>query len=158
VVKTELPQRLCRFYVERVALVGALYCVVPTLVWFTWMFASLPFRGVYVLRLALSILLGTPVAAAANRFALSLWLLKHRSPSGPGTALDGLLIGGAAGYGSALLPPLTALIATNHPEQAKTFILAAWLAASAIGALWGAALASFGRRHLPAVAEDWERP
>jgi hypothetical protein len=60
--------------------------------------------------------------------------------------LDGLLIGGAIGLGIALIPPLTSLILSNHIEEAKTFIVAAWLSAAGIGGLFGAILACIGRK------------
>jgi len=137
---------LCDFYVRHVAVIGALYCVVPTVVWFAGAFATLPFRWVYVLRMALSLALGAPIAAYVNRFGLSLWLLKHRSAEGPATVLDGMLIGAACGIGSALVPPLTALISSNHPEEARALILATWLIAIVLGSLIGSALAAIGRK------------
>lgn len=141
-------ERLCDWYIRCVAVVGAFYCIVPAVIWFGGMFVLLPFRSVYVLRLVLSLAIGPPLAAWANRFALRLWLIKHRSNEGPATVLDGAAIGAAAGMATALLPPLTALIGTNHPMQARTFIILSWLAAIAIGALFGGTLAALGRAYL----------
>jgi hypothetical protein len=141
-------KRLCDWYVRRVAIIGFLYCVVPTLIWFGWLFATQEFRTVYLLRLAISLVVGGAVAAWVNRFGVSLWVIKHRSKAGPATVLDGALIGVATGWASALLPPLTGLIYSNHLELAKLFIIAAWLTAAVVGALVGAILASVGRAHL----------
>jgi len=150
-------QRLCDGYIRRVGVIGALYCAVPTVLWFAGLFILEPFRGVYVLRLVLSLALGCSLAAFANRFALTLWVIKHRSSAGPATVADGVLLGAATGWATALLPPLTALIATNHLELAKAFIIVAWLVAAAVGAVIGGVLATVGSRHLdraqPAHAE-----
>jgi len=141
-------RRLCEWYVRRVPIIGFLYCAVPTLIWFGGLFATVEFRRVYLARLAISLVVGGAVAAWVNRFGVSLWVIKHRSKAGPATVLDGALIGVATGWASALVPPLTALIATQHPGLAKLFIIAAWLAAAALGALVGAILAAVGRAHL----------
>ena len=68
---------------------------------------------------------------------------------GPAAIHDGALIVAAIGIGSALLPTLTALIKTNHPEMAKTFILITYLAAIGIGATIGAIIAAIGRKCIP---------
>ncbi|MBM3333464.1 hypothetical protein FJY63_02270 [Candidatus Sumerlaeota bacterium] len=142
-------KRLCDFYIRRVAIIGALYCIVPTVVGYAAGFVLVrPFRTVYVLRMMLSLVIGGPVAAYVNRFGLSLWLIKHRSAQGPATVLDGALIGAASGIGTALLPPLTALIATNHPERAKVFIIVTWLISIVLGAVIGGTLAALGRKHV----------
>jgi len=141
-------KRLCALYIRRVTIIGALYCAVPTVLWFAGTFALIPFRGVYVLRLALSLLAGCALSAYVNRFGLSLWLIKHRSSAGPATVVDGVLIGAAVGWGSDFLPPVTSLIGTNHPEEAKAFIIIAWLVAALIGAIIGGSLAAIGRKHL----------
>jgi len=146
--RNEGMKRLCDFYIRRVAIIGALYCIVPTVVGHAGAFALVPFRTVYVLRMVLSLVIGAPIAAYVNRFGLSLWLIKHRSAQGPATVLDGALIGAACGIGTALLPPLTALIATNHPEQAKVFIIAVWLISVVLGAVIGGTLAALGRKHV----------
>jgi hypothetical protein len=141
-------KRLADWYVRRAGLIGFLYCVVPVLLWFGAVFLFVPFRSVYVLRLALSIAVGGPVGAIVNRIAVSIWVAKHRSDRGPGTFVDGLFVGGATGIGVTLLPPLTSLIATNHMAEAKTFIIIAWLVAVLNGAVIGGILSLIGRKHL----------
>jgi hypothetical protein len=145
-------KRACDFYIRHVRFIGALYCVVPTLAWFGGTFAKVDFREVYLARLGISLVVGGLIAAWVNRFGLWLWIIKHRSPRGPATVIDGGLIGAAVGVGSCFLPPLTSLIHTNHPEMAKTFIIIAWLAAPAIGAVIGMILAAVGRKH---VEREW---
>ena len=142
---------LCEFYIRRVTFIGAAYAIVPTLVWFGAVFLMVPFRSVYVLRLVLCLAAGGPLAAFVNRFGVRLWLVKHESSEGPATVLDGVLIGAACGFGTALLPPLTSLISSHHIEEAKTFIIIAWFAATAIGSVIGGIIASVGRKHLPAA-------
>jgi len=141
-------KELCDFYIRRARLIGVFYCVLPVLIWFAWILVAVPFRQVYVLRIVLSLGIGCWVAAFINDYGVRLWLIKHRSASGPATSLDGFLIGAAVGIGVVLLPPLTALIATNHPEQARVFIICSWLAGLVIGALNGSFLASIGARYL----------
>jgi MFS family permease len=141
--------RLCGFYIRRVKVIGVCYCAVPTLVWFGLVMAMVPFRPVYALRLALSLAVGGWIGARLNHLGLSLWLTKHNSQDGPGTVADGALIGAAVGIGTALVPPLTSLIRTHHLEEAKSFIIWAYLAAVLLGALVGGALAAVGRRHMP---------
>ncbi len=149
---------LCDFYIRRARTIGVFYCAVPSLIWFAWALLSYEFRGVYAIRLAVALVAGGWIAANLNRFGLSLWLARHRSAEGPATILDGALVGAAVGIGSAVLPALTSLIRSNHPEQAKTLIIGAWLAALVLGAVIGAALASVGRVHVergePAAGEQ----
>jgi len=141
-------KKLIDFYICRAKLIGAMYCLVPTILWFGAMFILLPFRGVYMFRLVLSILFGGLLAAFFNDFGLKLWLVKHHSKEGPATVPDGALIGAAIGVGCALIPPLTSLIRSNHIEEAKTFIIVSWLIAAGIGAIMGGGLAMIGRRHI----------
>lgn len=141
-------ERLCESYIRRAGLIGLLYCAIPVVLGYAILFASVPFRGVYVLRLILSLALGGAIGAFLNRFGLSLWLIKHRSQEGPATVVDGALVGAGVGVGTTLLPLLAILIATNHPEQAKTFIICSWLIAIVVGALIGAVLAVIGRKHV----------
>lgn len=143
-------KRLCELYVRRADVAGIVYCAVPTLAWFGGLFATQPFREVYLLRLALALGAGCAVAAVVNRFGARLWAAKHRSPAGPATVLDGALIGAACGWGTALVPPLTSLIESNHEPEARLFVIVAWLLSAAVGALVGSILANAGRRHLPA--------
>ena len=142
-------ERLCRFYVRRAGVIGAVYCAVPALIWFGVVLVAVPFRPVYALRLALSLVVGGWIGAGLNRFGLSLWLARHRSQEGPATVGDGALIGAAVGVGTAFLPPLTSLISTHHLEAAKSFIIGSWLGAGIVGALFGSSLAVIGRRHMP---------
>lgn len=139
-------KRIADFYLAHPKLIGAIYCAVPALAWFIFVAATVtPFREVYLLRLALCLGIGCPIGAYLNKYFLELWILKHRSPAGPGKLGDGVLNGAAIGLGTALLPALTALISTNHPEEAKTFIIAVYLAAAALGALVGGIVTVTGR-------------
>ena len=147
-------KRLCDLYIRRVTVIGALYCIIPTLVWFLIMFAQVAFRQVYLVRLVLSLVVGGAFAALVNRYGLSLWLAKHRSKDGPATVADGMLIGAAVGLGTALVPPLTGLIRSNHIEMAKTFIICAWLLAAVIGAIIGGILASIGVNHVDRTGSE----
>lgn len=140
----------CEFYVRHGKLFGFLYCAVPVLIWFGITFTTVPFRSVYLLRLVLSLVIGGYFAARANEFGLELWLLKHRSAAGPATVADGAAIGAGIALGCCLFPPLTALIASHHLEDAKSFVILCWLVAVAIGGINGCLLAAVGRRHLPA--------
>ncbi len=139
-------KRLCEAYVRNAKLIGALYCAVPVAIWYCVMFATVPFRLVYVLRLVLSLTFGCWLAAYSNSYGVRLWLTKHGSPDGPATGWDGFVIGSAVGMGTVLLPPLAALIATNHPAEARTLIIVCWLLGIACGALNGSFLGSIGRR------------
>jgi hypothetical protein len=138
-------RRWCDAYIRHAGLIGVLYAAVPALGWFIYSLVNPPFRDVYLLRLAIALVVGCGIGAYLNRFGLELWLLKHRSEKGPATVLDGALIGAAIGVGIAVLPPLTALISTNHLELAKTFIIVSWLVACSLGLLIGATLAIIGR-------------
>jgi MFS family permease len=141
-------RRLCDLYVKRAWLAGMVYCAVPTVAWFAVVFAVRDFREVYLLRLAIALVAGCAVAALANQFAVNMWVAKHRSSAGPATVFDGLLLGAASGWGTALVPPLTGLIASHGLEATKTLIIAGWLASAAVGAILGAILAVIGRKHL----------
>jgi hypothetical protein len=141
-------KRVCETYIRHSCLIGALWCVIPTLAWFIAALSMVPFREVYLLRLAISLIVGGTLAAFSNRYGVSIWLMKHSSQKGPATVLDGLVIGCSVGMGTALVPPLTLLIATNHLEEAKTYIIVCYLAAMGIGALIGAVLAAIGRKYL----------
>jgi len=138
-------RRLTEAYVRNAAVIGALYVIVPTLGWFGWVLGAGPFRAVYALRLVLAVVGGGAVGAYLSRFGLSLWVAKHRSPVGPATIADGALIGAGVGFGCSFLPALTSFIATNHPELAKTFVLASWAGGAALGALIGSVLGAVGR-------------
>jgi len=141
-------KRLCDFYIRNAGWIGAFFCAIPNLVWFIGVFLFVPFRGVYVLRLGLSLVIGSAIAAYLNRHGVETWLLKHRSASGPGTIMDGVLVGAAIGIGSALLPTLSVLIRSNHLEWAKTFVIVTYLSATLLGAIIGGVLASIARKYV----------
>jgi hypothetical protein len=141
-------KRLCEFYIRHAGWIGALFCAVPALVWFAAVLLTIPFREVYLLRLGLCLVVGSPIAAFLNRYGVSAWVGKHRSGDAPATLLDGTLIGAAIGIGSTFLPALTVFIRTNHPEAAKTFVIVNYLSVTFIGAVIGAVLATIARKHL----------
>lgn len=141
-------KKLCDLYVAKAGFIGALYCVVPTLIGFAIVFCVAPFRQVYLYRLAVAILVGAPVAAHLNRFGLSLWIIKHASPKGPATVLDGVLIGFFLGMGMAVIPAFTHFIASNGMSGTKTLVLAIWSIAGAVGAIIGGILGWVGRKYL----------
>ena len=141
-------KRVCDFYIRQAGLIGAIYCAIPALIWFIATSLFVPFRGIYLLRLALCLVFGCTIAAYLNRYGLEIWLCKHRSVSGPARILDGALVGAAVGIGSALLPSLSALIRTNHPEMAKTFVIVTYLSATFVGAVIGTMLAAIGRKYI----------
>jgi len=144
-------KRLCDWYILHAKLIGAFYCWIPTIAWFGAMLFVDPFREVYLLRLALALLLGGCIAAWINNFGVRLWLVKHRSQEGPATVIDGILIGAGVGIGTTFLPPLTSLIATHHPEEAKLLIIVSWGAGIVFGGVIGGILTSIGRKYLPPV-------
>ena len=141
-------KKLCDLYVAKAGLIGALYCIVPTLIGFAVMFCVAPFRQVYLYRLAIAILVGGPVAAYLNRFGLSLWICKHTSPKGPATVLDGTLIGWFLGMGMAVIPASTHFIASNGMDGTKTIVLAIWFIAGIAGAIIGGTLGLVGAKYL----------
>jgi len=141
-------KKLCDLYVAKAGLIGALYCVVPTLIGFGIMFCVVPFRQVYLLRLAIGIFVGGPVAAWLNRFGLSLWMIKHASPRGPATVPDGALIGWFLGMGMAVIPAFTHFIGSNGMDGTKTIVLAIWFTAGVVGAVLGTIIGSIGVKYL----------
>ncbi len=141
-------KRLCDLYVAKAELIGALYCIVPTLIGFGIVFCVVPFRSVYLLRLAIAIFVGGPVAAWLNRFGLSLWMIKHASPEGPATVLDGALIGWFLGMGMAVIPAFTHFIASNGMDGTKTAVLAIWFCAGVVGAILGTIIGSIGEKYM----------
>ena len=141
-------KKLCDLYVAKAGLIGALFCLVPTLIGFAVAFCVVPFRQVYLYRLAIAILVGSPVAAYLNRFGLSLWICKHNSPKGPATALDGALIGWFLGMGMAVLPAFTHFIASNGMSETKTIVIAIWFSAGILGAIIGGAIGFIGAKYM----------
>ena len=141
-------KKLCDLYVAKAELIGALYCLVPTLIGFGIMFFVVPFRSVYILRLAIALFVGGPVAAWLNRFGLSLWLIKHASPQGPATLLDGALIGWFLGMGMAVIPAFTHFIASNGMDGTKTIVLLIWFIAGTVGAIFGTIIGSIGVKYM----------
>jgi len=144
-------KRLCDFYIRRAGSIGVIYCAAPNLVWFIAALLSVPFREVYLLRLGLSLVVGCAITAYLNRYGVEIWLCKHRSADGPATILDGVLVGAAIGFGSALLPTLSVLISSNHPELAKTVIIVTYLSATFVGAVFGAVLATIARKYVDRI-------
>lgn len=147
-------RKLADGYLRRAGLVGCLYGTVPVVLWFAVMFATNPFREVYVLRLVLSLLIAGGSGAYLNRYGLSLWLAKHQSRQGPATVLDGMLIGAAIGLGTSLFAPLTALIASNHLEQAKSFVIICWLVAGTLGFVWGGIVTVIGGKNIDRTGQN----
>ena len=141
-------KKLCNLYIQHAGWVGVFHCALPALVWFASMLVFVPLRGVYLVRLALCLAVGCPIGAYLNRYSVDMWLAKHRGDSGPARIIDGTLNGAAVGIGTALLPALTALISSNHPEMAKTFIIVAYIAAALVGAVIGSMVAAVGRKYL----------
>jgi hypothetical protein len=141
-------KKLCDLYVARAGLIGALYCVIPTLIGFAVVFCTVPFREVYLYRLAIAIFVGGPVAAWLNRFGLSLWICKHSSPKGPATVLDGAVIGWFLGMGMAVIPAFVHFIASNGMDGTKTIVIAIWFIAGAVGAILGGTLGWIGVKYL----------
>ena len=139
---------LCYSYIRHASGIGAIYCAIPSIAWFVVMIVSEPFREVYILRIFLCLTLGCAIAAFLNRWGLYMWLIKHRSPDGPATVMDGTLVGAAIGVGSALLPPLSSLILTNHLEMAKAFIIATYLCSAFLGGILGTFYAVVGRKYI----------
>ena len=141
-------KKLCDLYVAKAGLIGALYCIVPTLIGFAVGFCVVPFRQVYLVRLAVAILVGGPVAAWLNRFGLSLWMIKHNSPKCPATVLDGALIGWFLGMGMAVVPAFTHFIASNGMSDTKTLVIAIWFIAGVLGAIIGGVLGFVAAKYL----------
>jgi hypothetical protein len=141
-------KKLCDLYIAKAGLIGALFCIVPTLLGFAVVFCVVPFRQVYLYRLAIAILAGGPVAAYLNRFGLTLWLCKHGSPRGPATALDGSLIGWLLGLGMAVVPAFTHFIASNGMSETKTIVLAIWFIAGVVGAVLGGVIGLVGAKYV----------
>ena len=141
-------KRLCDLYIQRAGWVGVIHCALPALGWLVGILLFVPFRDVYLVRLALCLAIGCPIGAYLNRYSVDTWLLKHYSDSGPARIFDGTLNGVAVGIGTALLPSLTSLISSNHIEMAKTFIIVSYLASALVGGIIGTMFAAVGRKYL----------
>ena len=144
----EIMKRLVEGFVNRAAMIGALYCILPTLILFGYIFATVPFRMVYLVRLGISLVVGGVIAAVVNRVGVNMWVAKHRSQAGPASLLDGALVGAGVGISAALVPPLTHLIQSSNLEYAKTAIIVTWLVTAVLGILVGLVFAAIGRKHL----------
>lgn len=140
-------KKLCDLYIKRAGLIGVFHCALPSFCWFMGMLLFVPFREIYLVRLVLCLAVGCPIGAYLNRYSVDMWLLKHHSDSGPARIVDGTLNGAAVGFGTALLPALTSLISTNHPEMAKTFIIVSYVAAALLGGSIGSVFAAVGRKY-----------
>jgi len=140
--------KICDLYIKRAGWVGVFHCALPALGWFLSMLLFVPFREIYIVRLALCLAVGCPIGAYLNRYSVDMWLLKHDSDSGPARIIDGTLNGAAVGIGTALLPALTALISTNHLEMAKTFVLVSYVASALVGGIIGTMFAAVGRKYI----------
>jgi hypothetical protein len=143
-----IMKKLCDLYIRRAGLVGVFHCALPAFGWFVSMLLFVPYRDVYLLRLALCLAVGCPIGAYLNRYSVDMWLLKHRSDRGPARIFDGILNGAAVGIGTALLPAITSLISTNHLEMAKTFIIVSYIAAATVGGIIGSIFAAVGRTYI----------
>ena len=143
---------MCDLYINRAGIVGIFHCAVPAIIWFVYVLITVPFREVYLLRLGLCLFIGCPIGAYLNRHSVDMWLAKHRGDSGPATILDGVVNGAAVGMGTALLPTLAALISTNHPEMAKTFIIVVYVASAFLGGIIGSMFATIGRKYISPVS------
>ncbi|MGB5748933.1 MAG: hypothetical protein WBM69_18270 [Desulfobacterales bacterium] len=141
-------KKLCDLYIKRAGLVGVLHCALPSLGWFVGMLLFVPFREVYIVRLALCLVVGCPIGAYLNRYSVDMWLVKHHSDSGPASIFNGILNGAAVGIGTALLPSLTSLIGSNHLEMAKSFIIVSYIASAFVGGIIGTMVAAVGRKYI----------
>jgi len=141
-------KKLCDLYIKRAGVVGLFHCALPSLGWFLSMVLLVPFREVYLLRLALCLAVGCPIGAYLNRYSVDMWLVKHHSGSGSARIFDGTLNGAAVGIGTALLPALTSLIGSNHLEMAKTFIIVCYIASALVGGIIGSMVAAVGRKYI----------
>ena len=143
-------KKLCDLYIKRAGFVGIIHCALPAVCWFVSMLLFVPYRDVYLFRLVLCLVVGCPIGAYLNRYSVDMWLLKHQRDPGGAKIIDGTLNGAAVGIGTALLPTLTALISTNHPEMAKTFIIVVYVASALLGAIIGTMFAAVGRKYIKA--------
>ena len=150
--KKSLSEKICFFYIRNIWLFATFYCVVPISAWFIWILLTNPFREVYLLRIAISFIIGIPISIFFNKYGVELWLMKHKNKKAG--ILDGVLIGGFVGAWTVMIPVFTSLIHTHDLEQAKTFIIIAWLISVAVGSIIGGFLANIGRKNLPKKEES----
>ncbi|MFC1851986.1 hypothetical protein ACFL27_17475 [candidate division CSSED10-310 bacterium] len=143
-----LLKRLSNFYIHHAGLIGIFYCALPSIAWFLYALVFFPVRPVYLLRLGLCLFVGCPLAALINKQGVEMWLAKHRGATGPATIVDGMFNGAAVGIGIAFLPTLTSLIASNHPDMAKAFVIVTYITVVVLGGIMGSAMAFIGRRYL----------
>ena len=139
---------LCNFYIKHAGLIGVAYCLIPNIMWFVGAFIFGVFREVYLIRLVISLLIGCPIAGYLNRYGVEIWLCKHESKNGPATLIDGILIGSAVGFGSAILPTLSVFISSSNFERAKTIVIITYLIVSCLGGIFGLILSSIARKYL----------
>ena len=144
-------ERIGSFYTRKIWLFATLYCVIPVSIWFIWVILTNPFREIYLVRIAISFIIGIPISIFFNKYGVELWLMKNENKKAE--VLDGVLIGGFVGAWTVMIPVFTSLIYTNHLEQAKTFIIIAWLISVAVGSIIGGFLANIGRKNLPKKEE-----
>jgi hypothetical protein len=149
----DFMQRFAESYIRRAKLAGVLYCVIPSVAWFVVGVCLIPFREVYLLRLAIAVIVGGGIAAWLHEYGVKLWLIKHRSVEGPATVVDGAIIGAAVGVSIQVVPALTGLIATNHLEEAKSTIIGVWLVSTVVGAIIGSLMASVWGRYVSTSPE-----
>lgn len=143
-------RRICDAYIRSAGLIGALYAIVPSSLRYAAAFSSGHFRTVYLLRLAVSVIVGGVMGAWVHRAGVALWLAKHRSVQGPTTLLDGALIGAGVGLGCSLLPPVTSLISSSDLHYAGQAIVLSYAAAGLLGGLIGVVLTAMGRAQVAA--------
>ncbi|PKK91860.1 MAG: hypothetical protein CVV64_00075 [Candidatus Wallbacteria bacterium HGW-Wallbacteria-1] len=138
----EVSDRICRFYIDNARLIGFFYCVLPSLIAYGYGFVSVPFRQIYLVRLALTVILGGSIGAIANRMGVELWICKYRSELSA-TVLDGMIIGGVAGSATAMVPAISLLIDSNHIEDAKWLVILSWPLFFLVGAIIGGVIARY---------------
>ncbi|MCP4138009.1 MAG: hypothetical protein GY754_44005 [bacterium] len=142
-------KKVCDFYIKHVSLIGALYCAVPvTVALIAGLVMVEQFRDVYFLRYGLCITLGSGLGAYLNKHGLEMWISRHRGSMGPGTVLQGAVVGAKIGILQAFFPGLLALIGSNHPDLAMKYIVASSLIATVLGFLFGTVLSLVGRKYI----------
>jgi hypothetical protein len=139
---------LCNFYIKHAGIIGAAYCLIPNIIWFMGAFIFGVFREVYLIRLVISLLIGCPLTGYLNRYGVEIWLCKHGSQKGPATMIDGILIGSAVGFGSAILPTLSVFINSSNFERAKTIIIITYLTVTCLGGILGLTLSIIAQKYL----------